>query len=277
MKGSPASNITLHPLPRDQNKIDCPYLELLGAVLYIANSTRPDLSYAVSELSRYSSHPGQIHWTELIRILLYLNETKTHGLVYHGSKPPEISGVVDASYARCPVTRKSRHGAVLLHSGAAIDWRSKMQTVVATSSMEAEYIGLCAAVKMAVWLHSCLKELKLSRQPKIIIGMDNQSAIIFGEEQLVQDRSKHIDIKFHYTREQIQNGNIGLRYIPTNKLPADMLTKPLPKTAVRIFRKDLGIHSTLQAQEQVVLTGRVRVQPYLVGSSFLKKKKTNYK
>ena len=261
MKSAPAScTLTLRPLKKDMPRIDRPYLELLGAVLYIANSTRPDLSYAVSELSRYSSHPGRDHWDELKRILYYLNETKDHGLVYRGTKSPKITGFVDASYARCPVTRKSRHGAVLLHSGGAIDWRSKMQTVVAMSSMEAEYIGLCEAVKMSVWLHSCMNELQLSRQPKIVIGMDNQSAIIFAEEQIVQDRSKHIDIKFHYTREQINNGLIGLEYVPTEKLPADMLTKPLPKTPMRIFRKDLGIYPILRPQDKAILQGCVRVQ-----------------
>lgn len=255
MKSCPASNITLRPLPLNMPRKDCPYLELLGAVLYIANSTRPDLSYAVSELSRYSSNPGDIHWDELNRILHYLNETQDHGLVYRGTQSPLISGFVDASYARCPITRKSRHGAVLLHSGCAIDWRSKMQTVVATSSMEAEYIGLCAAVKMAVWLQSCMTELQLASQSKITIGMDNQSAIIFGEEQIVQDRSKHIDIKFHYTREQIENGRIALKYVPTHKLPADMLTKPLPKTPMRIFRKDLGIYPTLLSSSTSKLGG----------------------
>ena len=263
MKSSPASDIILRPLPKNMPRKDCPYLELLGAVLYIANSTRPDLSYAVSELSRFSSNPSDIHWDELIRILHYLNETKDHGLVFRGSLSPNITGFVDASYARCPITRKSRYGAVLLHSGCAIDWRSKMQTVVATSSMEAEYIGLCAAVKMACWLQSCMNELQLARQSKVVIGMDNQSAIIFGEEQIVQDRSKHIDIKFHYTREQIEKGRIGLKYVPTNRLPADMLTKPLPKTPMRIFRKDLGISSILQPQVQASLTGCVGVQPLL--------------
>ena len=243
MKGSPASQtVKLVPTPPDTAPITHPYMELLGAVLYIANSTRPDLSYAVSELSRHSKRPSQTHWEELLRILYYLNETQSHGIVFNGNKSPSIHGYVDASYGRCEATGKSRHGAVLLHSGGAVDWRSKMQTVVATSSMEAEYIGLCAAVKMAVWLQSCMQELKLSRQPRIIIGMDNQSAMIFAEEQIVQDRSKHINIKFHYSREQIQKGIIGLEYVPTKRLPADMLTKPLQPTSMRIFRKEIGIH-----------------------------------
>ena len=261
MKSCPSSITTLYPLAKNMPKSEKPYMELLGAVLYVANSTRPDISYAVSELSRYSSNPGKEHWNELMRVLYHLNETKDHGIVYQGSKSPIIHGYVDASYARCPVTRRSRHGAILLHSGGAVDWRSKMQQVVATSSMEAEYIGLCAAVKMARWLHSCMQELQLSRQPKIIIGMDNQSAIIFAEEQIVQERSKHIDIKFHYTREQIDKGIIGLEYIPTNRLPADMLTKPLPKTPTRIYRKDIGIHPILRPQDQASLKGRVGIQP----------------
>ena len=263
-KSVPASDITLRPTGPHESKLDKPYMELLGAVLYIANSTRPDLSYAVSELSRYSSNPSITHWNELNRILYYLNETQSHGLVFRGTQSPIIHGFVDASYARCPATRKSRHGALLIHSGGAVDWRSKMQTVVATSSMEAEYIGLCAAVKMATWLKSCMDELSLSRQSRIIIGMDNQSAMIFAEEQIVQDRSKHIDIKFHYTREQIQKGLIGLKYIPTNRLPADALTKPLPKTKLRIYRKEMGIHPVLRPQIQASLTGSVVVQPSLI-------------
>ena len=260
-KSCPSSNTTLVPIDKTTPKLDRPYMELLGAVLYVANSTRPDISYAVSELSRYSSHPGREHWNELKRVLYYLNETKNHGIVYQGSKSSIIHGYVDASYARCPVTRRSRHGAILLHSGGAVDWRSKMQQVVATSSMEAEYIGLCAMVKMARWLHSCMHELKLSRQSKIIIGMDNKSAIIFAEEQMVQERSKHIDIKFHYTRDQIEKGLIGLEYVPTNRLPADMLTKPLPKTPTRIYRKDIGILPILRPQDQVSLKGAVGIQP----------------
>ena len=265
-KSCPASNINMIPNTATAPILDKPYLELLGAVLYVANSTRPDISYAVSELSRYSSHPSITHWKELKRILHYLNETKHHGLVYKGYHSPEITGLVDSSYARCPTTRKSRYGALLLHSGGAIDWRSKMQTVVAMSSMEAEYIGLCEAVKMATWMKSCMDELGLSRQSKIVIGMDNQSAMMFAEEAMVQDRSKHIDIKYHYTREQIGKGIIGLDYVPTNRLPADALTKPLPKTNIRIYRKEMGIHPVLRTQEQVSLTGHVGLQSSLDSS-----------
>ena len=112
---------------------------------------------------------------------------------------------------------------------------------------------------MSRWLHSCLHELQLSRQTKIMIGMDNQSAIIFAEEQIIQDRSKHIDIQFHYSREQISRGFIGLTYVPTNRLPADMLTKPLPKTPTRIFRKEIGILPILRHQAKASLPGRVGV------------------
>ena len=262
-KSCPASNIILTPKGEGEEKLEHPYMELLGAVLYIANSTRPDISYSVSELSRYSSNPSTIHWQELKRILHYLNETQNHGLVFRGEMSPLVHGFVDASYARCPVTRKSRHGAVLLHSGGAIDWRSKMQTVVATSSMEAEYIGLCAIVKMSKWIQTCMVELHLSRQTKIIIGMDNQSAMIFAEEQIVQDRSKHIDIKFHYIREQIQKGLIELEYVPTNRLPADALTKPLPQTKLRIFRKEMGIHPVLRPSANTSLEGSVGIQTYV--------------
>lgn len=157
------------------------YMELLRSVLFAATSTRPDISYAVSELAKFSANPGTDHWNGLIRILVYLKGTANYGLCY-GNGTLTLYGVVDASYARCPDSRKSRYGGILMMNNAAIDWRSKMEVVVALSSMEAEYIGACELVRLANWMRGCLSEIGFTQQQATAISIDNQSAKIFAEE-----------------------------------------------------------------------------------------------
>ena len=216
------------------------YMELLGSLLYSASSTRPDIAYAVSELSKFASNPGLDHWNALIRVLLYLKGTDNFGLIY-GAGGKNIYGFMDASYARCPDSRKSRSGGLLLLNNAAVDWRSKMQTVIALSSMESEYIASCELVRLACWLRSCLSEIGFPQTSPTPLGIDNRSAKIFAEDWITQSKSKHIDIRYHYVRQQIVEHAITLLYTPTNDMPADALTKPLDPTAFKKFRSMMGV------------------------------------
>ena len=116
-----------------------------------------------------------------------------------------------------------------------------MQSIVALSSMEAEYIGGCELVRIMMWLKRCLSELKLDKGEAMAIGMDNKSAKMFAEEYMVQNRSKHIDTKYHYIRERVAEGMVKLFYQPTKDMPADLLTKPLGPALVEKFRKMMGV------------------------------------
>ena len=137
-----------------------PYLAALGTLLYLATSTRPDIAFAVSELARFAKNPGLDHWMGIKRVFRYLKGSSGFGLMY-GKGTKRVFGYVDSNYARCVDTRRSRYGGVLLLNGGATDWRSKMESIVALSSMEAEYIGACEFVRLGVWLQRCLKDLKL--------------------------------------------------------------------------------------------------------------------
>ena len=153
--------------------------------MYLATCTRPDIALAVSELARIASNPGKRHWEGVKRIMRYLQGTSDYGIGY-GKSHSRLFGYVDANYARCIDTRKSRYGGILLLNDGPIEWKSKMQNIIALSSMEAEYIGACEMTKIIVWLRQCLKEIGRNTDEPTELGIDNVSAKMFAEEYMVQ-------------------------------------------------------------------------------------------
>jgi hypothetical protein len=138
------------------------YCELVGSLLYIANTTRPDISQAVGVLSRYRMSPTTAHWNEAIRVLKYLKSTRELVLVL-GGKVTELEGFVDADYGGDQDHRFSTTGFVLTVFGGAVVWGSKKQSAVATSTVEAEFMAASTAVKEANWLRGFLEEIGVTR------------------------------------------------------------------------------------------------------------------
>jgi hypothetical protein len=217
------------------------YREAVGALNYLAVCTRPDISYAVSQISKKMQSPNEEDWMLVKRILRYLQKTKSAKLVYL-SDPKELVGYSDASYAPNSEDRKSISGYLFQMNGAAISWKSKKQPIVSLSSMEAEYIAITAAIKEAKWLAKLEEELLLkTKKTKMTIFEDNQSTIKTAKNEIHTDRSKHIDVRYHFVREQIQVGAIDIRYCPTGEMTADLMTKALGATKHAKFSESLGL------------------------------------
>ena len=143
--------------------------------------------------------------------------------------------------------RKSTHSHVLLHGSAACIWSSKKQRGVATSTTEAEYVALTATAKTIVWTTRWLEEL-LFRGPQddpIKLYSDNQSSIALVKNPEYHQRTKHIDIQYHYIRQVYEDGLIDLEYIATGDQAADILTKPLTLSKFKHGRKLLGLYSLM--------------------------------
>jgi len=158
------------------------------------------------------------------------------------AKSGKLIGYSDADWAGCLDDRHSTTGNVFLLSGGAVSWASKRQPVVALSTSEAEYIALSSATQEAVWLRRLLTELGASVSP-VVLMEDNQSAIALAKNPIAHARTKHIDIRYHYICEAVQDGLIELQYCPTNEMTADLLTKPLPKESFQKFRASLGLET----------------------------------
>ncbi len=228
----------------DDNCIDQQkYQSAIGSLMYLSVSTRPDISYAVSNLARYSSKPKRDHWTALKHLLRYLKGTPKHGILYTKNGSNTCVGYTDADWAGDVNDRKSTSGYVFLVSGGAISWKSQKQRCVALSTAEAEYIAMASAAQESVWLRQLIAELTNSSvtEAPTLIYEDNQSAIAMTKNPQFHGRAKHIDIKNHFIREQVAKGTITLVYCPTLEMVADILTKGLSREPFCKLRAKSGV------------------------------------
>ena len=217
-----------------------PYRELIGALMYLAVATRPDIANTVAKLAQFCNSPKEIHWKAAKRVLRYLRGTVNIGLTYEQTKK-SIIGYSDSDWGGCVIDRRSFSGYVYLMGEAAISWKSQKQQTVALSSTEAEYVSVAEAVKEAIYLRSLLRELNLDKFSNITLFVDNQGAIHLATNPIFHSRAKHIDIKCHFVREALVAEKLIVKYIPTEKMVADVLTKALPNQKHVRFMNDLGL------------------------------------
>lgn len=207
-----------------------PYRELIGSLIYLANATRPDLQSAANALNRFCTNPGHIHWQIAKRVLRYLQNTIDYGITYIKDRK-EMQAYVDSDWAGDIDDRKSCSGNVIILANGPISWGSKKQKSIALSTMEAEYIALSEVCKEIAYLRRLLKHMGF--ESYVInatnVYCDNQSAIELNKNNVFHGRSKHVDIRYHYSREMRDKGEIKISYLPTEKMLADLLTKSLTK------------------------------------------------
>lgn len=218
-----------------------PYQELLGSLMYLCVTTRPDISFAVSYLSQFNSCYTEFHWMQAKRIVRYLKGTKQKALVFKKSNVnPSLEGYSDADWAS-DVDRKSYTGFVFKYGGNSISWGSYKQSCISLSSTEAEYISLSEASREAVFLQALLRELVMLSFCRITLYCDNQSAMQLAVNHVHHKRSKHIEVRYHYVRDMIERFDVKLLYIPTEAMVADVFTKPLGCVKHQLFTSQLGV------------------------------------
>jgi len=203
-----------------------PYSSAVGSIMYAMVCTRPDISHAVSVVSRYMSCPGKMHWQAVKWILKYLRGTSSACLEF-GRNSNILTGFVDSDYAGDLDKRRSLSGYVFCIGSCAVSWKATLQPVVALSTTEAEYMAITEAIKEALWLKGLFGELCLY-QEITIVHCDSQSAIHLTKDQMYHERTKYIDVKYHFIRDVIAEGKVAVQKINTKENPADMFTKHLP-------------------------------------------------
>lgn len=220
-----------------------PYRELIGSLLFLARTTRPDIAVAVNRLSQFCCGYAEPHWQAAKDILRYLSGTIHLGLEFQPCEEITVQGYCDSDYATDKITRKSITGFVFLMNNTPISWLSQKQPIVAVSSTEAEFIALATAAKEAIWLRSFLQELGINSSHPMDLFVDNTSAIKLAHHQDFHQRSKHIDVRYHFVRNLVQNEVIQVSYIPTNDQKADGFTKPLQKNKHFEMREQLSLQN----------------------------------
>ena len=227
---------------------EVPYLSAIGALMYLANCTRPDIAFAVNLLARFSSSPTKRHWNGIKHVFRYLRGTIDLGLFYPKNTKQGLIGYADAGYLSDPHKARSQTGYVFTYGGTAISWRSQKQTLVATSSNHAEIIALHEASRECVWLRSMTHHIQTTcglpiNEGPTILYEDNAACIAQIKEGYIKsDRTKHIPPKFFsYTQELEKNKDIDIRYVQSSKNSADLFTKALPTTVFKKHIHDIGM------------------------------------
>jgi hypothetical protein len=227
------------------------YRAAVGALMYLMVCTRPDLAFTLSRLSKFSSKPGEKHAAALKRVLRYLSFTRDMGIAFNipssSSPASTLLGYSDSDFAADLNNRRSTSGFVFLLNGGPISWKAKQQSLVTTSTHDAEYVGLSMASQEVTWLRklllTILPDYTEHQMPANALYCDNQGAIITASQPtyMMSGKSKHIDVRFHVVRDAAANGLIRLEYVRTSEMTADILTKALPKELHQRHVRGLGM------------------------------------
>jgi hypothetical protein len=222
-----------------------PYRSLIGTLMYVASGTRPDIMFAVSKLSRFLSCYREVHWQAAIRVVRYLKGTRDMELQLGGSSPAlSLIGYCDSDYANDPGRegRRSVAGYCFSLGSGVVSWSSKKQKTLADSTCAAEYMAASEAGRELVWLCTLLGKLGLGSTLPTPLLCDNSAAVVLCGDQAFHNRVKHIDVKYHWIRERVENGELIVGHIPSSGNIADILTKALPGPAFTSLRGCLGLH-----------------------------------
>jgi hypothetical protein len=219
------------------------YRSLVGKALFLANSARPDISYAVGQLSRFMQTPLEEHLKAGKHLLRYLKGTSDYKLTFKKQGTIIPTGYSDANWSGdVGSDRRSTTGYIMILAGGGITWRSKKQTTVATSTAQAEYMALAEASKEITWLQNFLKAMKLGDgKTSTTIYADNSACKAIAENPVHHQRTKHIDIQYHFIREKIEKGLVKVVKIESQNMLADMLTKNLGRVIFENLRGRIGL------------------------------------
>ena len=249
--------------PKEENeKLLSPevsYLSAIGALMYLANCTRPDIAFSVNLLARYSSTPTLRHWNGVKHLLRYLRGTSDRGLFYSKVPKPELLGYTNAGYLSDPHKARSQSGYVFTCGDTAVSWRSVKQTMVATSSNHSELLAIHEVSRECMWLRSMIQHIRDSSGLSPISNTatslyeDNAACISQLKGGYIKgDRTKHISPKFFHTHEIQNNGEIGIQQIRSSDNLADLFTKALPAVTFKKFLRQIGMRRLKDLQIEIL-------------------------
>ncbi|MCO5553957.1 hypothetical protein L7F22_007483 [Adiantum nelumboides] len=216
-----------------------PYASAVGSLMYAMIATRPDIAFAVGVVSQYMSNPCKKHWKAVKGILRYLKATKNMCICY-GSQELSVMGYTDLDYAGDLDNIKSTSGYVFTMAGGAVSWRSRLQSCVTQSPTEVEYVAVSEACKEAIWLGWLVTDLGVKEEMPML-HCDSQSTIQLARNPVYHSETKHVDVKYHFIREIVEDKQVQLVKVHTTDNPTDLLTKGFSRESFAHCHKLLGV------------------------------------
>nr|ABA94371.1 retrotransposon protein, putative, Ty1-copia subclass [Oryza sativa Japonica Group] len=229
-------------IARDQLR----YSQIIGSLMYLASATRPDISFAVSKLSRFVLNPGDDHWQALERVMRYLKGIMSYG-IHYTRYPKVLEGYSDSNWISDADKIKATSGYVFALGGGTVSWKPCKQTILTRSTMEVELTALDTATVEAEWLRELLMDLPVVGKPvpAILMNCDNQTMIIkVNSSKDNMKSSRHIKRRLKSVRKQKNSGVIALDYVQTARNLADQFTKGLPRNVIDSASMEMGLIPT---------------------------------
>jgi hypothetical protein len=250
--------------PDDKRCDKLEYGRRVGKWMYLGIQTRPDIAFALGRLSQYLSDPADFHMAALKKLSRYIRSSQRLGITFTKEGERTLMGYSDSDYAMDKTSRISILGNVFFLAGGPVSWMSRKQKSVATSTMEAEYMAMCQCAKQSQWLAQVLRDMGmhhligsnptkpvLKESMKFALGSpigasvalrgDNQAALLLVKDAHTHERSKHIDVAYHFVRLLWQTRKISVEFVPSSEMIADGLTKPLGGPSFQRFVQQLGL------------------------------------
>ncbi|KAJ9536530.1 hypothetical protein OSB04_un000282 [Centaurea solstitialis] len=201
------------------------YRGMVGSLMYLTAS-RPDIMFATCVCARYQAKPKESHLAAVKRIFRYLKGTPYYGLWYPKGLGFELQAYSDADYGGCNMDRKSTSGHIQLLGNKLVSWASKKQQCVSTSTAESEYVAAASCCSQVLWMQTQLRDYGFEYK-KIPIYCDSKSAIAISANPVQHSKTKHIDIRYHFLKDNVEKENIELYFVNTEYQLADLFTKAL--------------------------------------------------
>jgi hypothetical protein len=224
------------------------YQSIVGSLQHASVCTRPDITFTTCKLSRYLKDPTETHLKAAISVVKYLKTTKNAKLALGGTDLTMIA-YADAAYADNLEDRKSTSGQIIMVGSGPIIWQSKKQPIIALSTTEAEYIAATTAITDIMWLQNLLQELGLLKGEPTTLYQDNRSTMLQISKSVIHSRTRHLDVRYHFIKEQVRLNTIQIQHLPTAQMLADIFTKGLPKSQHMYLRTQIGVLTNVDQGE----------------------------
>ena len=189
------------------------YRGMIGSLLYLTSSI-PDIMFSNCLCARFQANPKESHLLAVKRIFKYLKGSASLGIWYPSNGSFKLQAFTDSDYGGCRLDRKSTSGSCQFLGGRLVSWTSKKQSRVSTSTAEAEYVAAASCCSQVLWMKTQIKDYGVNMK-QIPIYCDSKSAIAISHNPVNHSMTKHIDIRYHFLKDNIQKGHIELHFVPS--------------------------------------------------------------
>jgi hypothetical protein len=212
---------------------------LIGSLLYLT-ATRPDIQFSVCLCTRFQESPRTSHQQVVKRIFRYLRHSPDFGLWYSASSSLALHGFSDADFAGYRLDRKSTSGTFQFLGSSLVSWSSREQSSVAQSTTEVEYVAAASCCSQHLWITYTMCDFG-EEYTHVPLQCDSTSAISIAKNPVLHSKNKHIEVRYHFLRDNVEKGKIASIHVPTHDQLDDIFTKPLDQATFTSLRGELGV------------------------------------